>query len=67
MENKISIFEKIRIAKAEGKRRMDICRGCPFFDSKLKRCRKCGCFMEAKTKIPGQKCPEGKWGPFRIK
>ena len=41
--------------------RMEVCRGCNRFDAVLVRCRKCGCFLAAKTRFPGARCPVGKW------
>jgi hypothetical protein len=40
--------------------RMEICRACPELTN-LDRCRKCGCFMVAKTRVKGARCPLGKW------
>ena len=41
--------------------RYDICKECPHFKPKLKRCEVCGCFMKLKTKLMFARCPEGKW------
>lgn len=45
-------------------RRRLLCAGCPFLQ-RLKivpdRCRVCGCFVAAKTKLVGEHCPKGKW------
>ncbi len=54
--------------------RRDICRRCdhatrsnePRFAANrglttLSRCRKCGCFIVAKTKLAGERCPLGRW------
>ncbi len=38
-----------------------ICEECPFFISLTSQCKKCGCFMKAKTKLAKAKCPEHKW------
>jgi len=40
-------------------KRLDICKTCPLFENN--RCRKCGCFLQAKARIKNEKCPEGKW------
>lgn len=40
--------------------RYKICNDCPFF-SITKQCKKCGCFMAAKTKLKSAQCPIGKW------
>ena len=44
--------------------RMAICRACPELTT-LTRCRKCGCFMVAKVKLKGAKCPLEKWPDTR--
>ena len=44
--------------------RYDTCKACPAFIEDSKRCSECGCFMEAKTWIGGDKdmlCPLKKW------
>ena len=43
-----------------GEDRMSICRGCEHYKDKTKSCKKCGCFMPAKTKLANSKCPIGK-------
>jgi len=53
-----------RVSKEIRKERYEICRNCPAFDSESKRCKECGCFMEAKTWIGGSPkvlCPLQKW------
>ena len=44
-----------------GKERMAICKACPELIQLTKQCKKCGCFMEMKTKLEYAKCPIGKW------
>lgn len=39
----------------------EICKQCSSFNSNLKTCKECGCFMPAKTKVPKTTCPIGKW------
>lgn len=41
--------------------RLSICRTCEFFKPKTEQCRKCGCFMNLKTKLERANCPIGKW------
>lgn len=41
--------------------RYEICLQCPMLISISKQCRKCGCFMAAKTKLLDATCPIGKW------
>lgn len=44
-----------------GKERFEICKSCPELIKLTGNCKKCGCFMTAKTKIQGATCPLGKW------
>lgn len=41
--------------------RLEICKGCPELIQLTSQCKKCGCFMPAKTKLDAAKCPLGKW------
>jgi hypothetical protein len=41
--------------------RLAICNTCPFFNKRLKKCTKCGCFMKLKTTLKKASCPIGKW------
>jgi hypothetical protein len=44
--------------------RIKICSNCEHVRLKktmYKRCSKCGCFLNAKSKLLNQKCPIGKW------
>lgn len=43
------------------KQRFDICQQCPELIKLTKQCKKCGCFMAAKTKLAHATCPLGKW------
>ena len=43
------------------KERLDICKQCPFLNQKIIACKKCGCFMIAKTRLEKAGCPIGKW------
>jgi hypothetical protein len=37
------------------------CKQCPELIKLTKQCKKCGCFMEAKTKLARAVCPIGRW------
>lgn len=54
---------KIKVPLEVHEKRMSICKSCPFFIKITGQCRKCGCFMEAKTTLADAFCPENKWGP----
>jgi hypothetical protein len=41
--------------------RFSICKACPELVKLTKQCKKCGCFMNVKTKLEAAKCPLGKW------
>jgi len=41
--------------------RFEICRGCEFLIKATNQCKKCGCFMNMKTKLALAACPVGKW------
>lgn len=45
----------------KAKKRFDICQECPELIKLTKQCKKCGCFMYAKTKLEKATCPIGKW------
>ena len=42
-------------------KRFDICKACPELIKATHQCKKCGCFMIAKTKLLAATCPIGKW------
>ena len=41
--------------------RIALCEQCAFFIVNDRRCQKCGCWMEIKTRFRTEKCPESKW------
>ncbi len=41
--------------------RLEICNGCEFFNRRMVKCKKCGCFMKLKSTLKQAKCPIGKW------
>jgi len=41
--------------------RMEICKACPELIKLTTQCKKCGCFMRAKTTIEAATCPIGRW------
>jgi hypothetical protein len=47
--------------ETDPKKRMEICRKCPFMIPKVEVCRKCGCILFAKTKVKWADCPVGSW------
>lgn len=53
--------KKPKLSKEFQKERMDICLGCPELIKLTQTCKKCGCFMKAKTQLAEARCPIGKW------
>lgn len=41
--------------------RMAICNSCEFLFEPTMQCKKCGCFVKAKTRFKSFSCPIGKW------
>jgi hypothetical protein len=41
--------------------RYTICKTCPELIKLTYQCKKCGCFMKAKTTLQQATCPLGKW------
>lgn len=41
--------------------RFAICKSCDQLNTTLNTCKKCGCFMPAKTKFASASCPDKRW------
>ena len=52
---------KERSSEDLAKNRLDICRSCEHFIKLSNQCKKCGCFMNLKSKLKDATCPIGKW------
>ena len=48
-------------SEEKAEERYSICKSCPELIKLTKQCKKCGCFMAAKTKLALAACPIGKW------
>ena len=48
-------------------KRINICKQCEHFDAPMCRCKKCGCLMKFKARVPAMKCPIDKWGKEETK
>jgi hypothetical protein len=42
-------------------KRLELCKACPELIASTSQCKKCGCFMNLKTKLAEAECPIGKW------
>ena len=49
------------IPKERYKSRMKTCLKCPSYDSRLNRCKECGCFLILKAAMKSTICPLDKW------
>lgn len=52
---------KIKASKSEIARRLSICGTCDFFQKSPMKCRKCGCFLNIKSRLETEHCPILKW------
>lgn len=59
-------YAAARVSDADREDRYSICHACPHFISVTTTCKKCGCFMAAKTYMSGAECPIGKWHKITI-
>jgi hypothetical protein len=50
-----------RVSESIRQERLKVCEDCPEFIKMTKQCKKCGCLMNEKTKLPNAECPLGKW------
>jgi hypothetical protein len=50
-----------RISEDIAQEKLSICQSCPELIKLTSQCKKCGCFMPAKTKLLNAQCPIGKW------
>jgi hypothetical protein len=56
------MLDKARYAENSlAKERLYICKQCPELIKLTTQCKKCGCFMAAKSKLAEATCPLGKW------
>jgi hypothetical protein len=53
--------KKPKLSEEFQKERIEICLGCSELIKLTHQCKKCGCFMELKTKLADARCPIGKW------
>ena len=62
------IFNK-NITKVEtsvAAERLEICKMCSEYTSTTHQCKKCGCIMNLKTKLPHASCPLQKWQAISV-
>jgi len=59
-------FDELKVESSVREERYDICKSCPHFVEVTSTCKKCGCFMAAKTYLSSAECPVGKWTKITI-
>ncbi len=66
LKNKLNSIVDVRIFVPDevGKDRMSICNSCEHLLHITMQCKKCGCFVQAKTKLANSECPIKKWTLF---
>jgi hypothetical protein len=50
-----------RVSAEVAAERLSICKACPELIKATKQCKKCGCIMNLKVKLPHAFCPIDKW------
>lgn len=55
-----------KVSEIIKKDRIEICKQCPSFIKITGQCKECGCFMEAKTRLPDAYCPLLKWDRVEV-
>lgn len=55
-----------RVGADIAKARLSICGLCPEYIKATHQCKKCGCIMNVKAKLPNSFCPIGKWNSVDI-
>lgn len=51
----------LKVSEEEYNRRQSICNNCECHVPKTNQCGDCGCFLSAKARLNGMKCPRNKW------
>lgn len=55
--------ETRQVDQSTADERYEVCLGCEHLFKPTRQCKKCGCFMQIKTRLAEASCPVGKWGP----
>jgi hypothetical protein len=53
--------KKPKLSEEFQKERIEICLSCTELIKLTHQCKKCGCFIKAKTQLAEARCPIGKW------
>jgi hypothetical protein len=55
------IISSMFTTKLQADERKSICHTCSQYNSTVKICKSCGCFVPAKVWLRGVACPDGHW------
>lgn len=59
------IPESYKVSEEISAERFAICKACDLLYKPTHTCKKCGCFMLAKTQLARASCPIGKWVAYK--
>jgi TRAP-type mannitol/chloroaromatic compound transport system substrate-binding protein len=59
-------YDEMTVSDDVREERYDLCKACEYYYSVTTTCKKCGCFMSAKTYLAAAECPTGRWKPVII-
>jgi hypothetical protein len=60
-EQAAKLLHNTHLTEEQRNRRFEICKACEWLYTPTTTCKKCGCFMVAKTYLQSAECPIGKW------
>lgn len=66
IKNTAQNIQPVLTSNETQEQRMSICNSCEFLFTVTMQCKKCGCFVNAKTKLANAKCPINKWSAVII-
>jgi hypothetical protein len=59
--NTVNLIETVKIDEETRNTRLDLCLSCEHLFEPTQNCKKCGCFVQAKTWLKNTSCPIKKW------
>jgi hypothetical protein len=57
----ITLIDVVKIDEETRNTRLDLCLSCEHLFKPTQNCKKCGCFVQAKTWLKDSSCPIKKW------
>lgn len=53
--------EMFMVSESVQNERLNVCKGCEYYDAEHSGCKECGCYLPTKIKDPFNRCPIDKW------